>query len=80
LETPAFGKMFIVENDALGLGKGVVLTQEGRSLDFESKQFKRKYFLKYTNKKEMEEILHAIKNGDSISLGDTLKSRQTMIT
>jgi hypothetical protein len=30
---------------------GAILTQEGRALDFESKQLKGKYLMKYTNEK-----------------------------
>jgi hypothetical protein len=79
LETPYFGKTFIVECDASELGMGIVLTQEGRPSDFERKQFNGKDLVKYTYENEMEEILHAIKNGDNISLGGTLKSIQAMI-
>ena len=51
LETPNFGKTFIVECDALWLIMGVVLTQEGRPLAFERKQFKGKYLVKSTYEK-----------------------------
>jgi hypothetical protein len=44
-----------------GQGIGVVLMQEGRPLDFESKQLKGKYLVKSTYEKEMSTILHAIK-------------------
>lgn len=61
LTTPYFSKAFIVNSDASGQGIIVVLKQEGRPLDFESKQFKGKYLVKSTYEKEMLEILHAIK-------------------
>jgi hypothetical protein len=51
LATPNFSKTFIVECDAFGQGIGVVLRQQGRSLDFESKQFKGKYLVKSTYEK-----------------------------
>ena len=49
--------------------------QEGRLLDFEKKQWKGKYLVKSTYEKEMATNVHAIKNGDNISLGGILNSR-----
>ena len=54
--------------------------QEGRPLAFEIKQFKGNDMVKSTYEKEMATILNTIKNGDNISLGDTLKSSQIMMT
>jgi hypothetical protein len=48
LETLDFGKTFIVGCDASWLGIEAILTQEGRSLAFERKQFKGKYLVKCT--------------------------------
>jgi hypothetical protein len=53
--------------------------QEGILLAFESKQFKGNALVKYKCEKETTTILHAIKNGDNISLGGILKSIQSMI-
>ena len=61
LATPDFGKIFIVECDELVQGIGVVLTQEGKPIAFERKQFKWKYLVKSTYEKEMKAILHVIK-------------------
>ena len=43
--------------------------QEGRLLAFEIKQVKGKDLVKFTYEKEIESILHVIKNGNNMSIG-----------
>jgi len=61
LATPYFTKTFIVEFDTSRNGIGVVLTQEGRPISFESHPIKGKYLHKPIYEKSMLEILHALK-------------------
>jgi hypothetical protein len=61
LTTQYFKKTFIVECDASRNGIVVVLIQEGRPLTFESRPLKGKELHKPIYKKEMMEILHALK-------------------
>jgi hypothetical protein len=68
-----FGKTFIVKCDAYGQVIGATLTQEERPLDFESKQLKGKYSVKYTYEKEMTTILHAIKKWQQYFIGRNFK-------
>ena len=58
---PNFTKTFIVECDASRNGIDVVLMQEGRPLDFESRSLKGKDLHKPIYEKEMMEIVHALK-------------------
>jgi len=58
---PNFTKTFIVECDAPGNSISVVLMQEGRTIDFESRLIKGNYLHKPIYEKEMLAILHALK-------------------
>jgi len=73
LITPHFTKTFIVECDALGNEIGVVLMQEGRPMDFESRPLKGKYLQKPIYENEMMEILHALKKWSPYLIGRHFK-------
>jgi hypothetical protein len=73
LTTPDFTKTFIVEFDASRNGIGVVLMQEGRPLDFESRPLKGKDLHKPIYEKEMMAILHALKKWHPYLIGRHFK-------
>jgi hypothetical protein len=73
LTKPDFTKNFIVEGSAPGNGIGVVLMQEGRPLDFESRPLKEKELHKPIYEKEMMVILHALKQWRPYLIGRNFK-------
>ena len=62
LTMPNFSKIFMIKNDACGVGIRVVLMQEGRPLAFTSRAFFDKNLSKSTYEKEMLIIIHAIQH------------------
>lgn len=60
LIVPDFAKPFVLECYASGTGLGAVLMQEGRPLDFTSKQLCDHRLGKSTYEKEMMAILHVV--------------------
>ena len=75
LTTLDFIKTFIVECDASRNGTSVILMQEGRPLDFESRPIKGKDLHKPIYEKEMLAILHALKQWCPYLIGRHFKVR-----
>jgi len=60
LEFPDFTNTFVLEWDASRKGIGVVLMQNGRNLDFTTKQLSKRHLVKSTYEKEMLSIIHVM--------------------
>ena len=75
LIVPNFNKPFVLECDALGTSLGVVLTQEGMSITFTSKQLCDHNLEKSTYDKEIMAILHAVDTWSPYILGCHFKMK-----
>ena len=73
LTTQEITKNFILECDASRNGIGVVLMQERRPIDFESRSIKGKDLHKPIYEKEMLEILHVLKQWHHYLIGRNFK-------
>ena len=73
LALPDFTKPFLVTTDASGQAIGGVLTQEGRSIAYESRKF-RTHELNYpTHDLELLVVVHALKIWHHYLLGNAFK-------
>ena len=68
-----FDKPFILECDASGMGIGVVLIKEGRSITFKSCKLNERERLMSTYNKEMLAIMHALHKWRQYLLGSKFK-------